>query len=245
MYRRKLSILAILLCIVFSFVCTTVKTVPSDYVVQEKTMALESGLTIRYTLALPPSLSSEQPYPLILALHYGGKVTPYYGKSYLMNLVIPALRELDAIMVAPDCSGDGWTDVASEKATLELLEKIQKDYTIDRKRLVVTGYSSGAFGTWNLVFKHPSLFSAAIPVAGMHPKGIVINKTSTSFWVIHSREDELFPFESVRRFIQFCKSQGLAVEFRPVANISHYEFNKYILALKEAVPWVKSLWESE
>lgn len=79
----------------------------------------------------------------------------------------------------------------------------------------------------------------------MPPKGIVVRQTGTRFWVIHSRNDELFPLESVRKFVQFCESQGLSVRFNPVANLSHYEYDRYVPALKEAVPWVKNLWKAK
>jgi predicted peptidase len=148
-------------------------------------------------------------------------------------------------MIAPDCPGKGWTDPLSEKAVLELIQRVQKDYAVDSGRLVITGYSLGAIGTWDLVFKHPQLFSAAIPVSGMPPKGIVVRSTGTGFWIIHSRNDELFPLESVRKFVQFCESQGLLVRFNPVAGPGHYEYDKYMLALREAVPWLKSLWKTK
>lgn len=237
------SFLGLLFLIALGPACTTMKTVPSDYTVQEKTIPLESGVMVRYTLALPSPLSAEHRYPLILALHYGGKVTPYYGKPYLINLVLPALRELSAIMVAPDCPDQGWTNPVSEKAVLAVLNRIQKDYPVDSQRLLITGYSLGAIGTWDLVFKHPRMFSAAIPISGMPPKGIIIKKANTSFWVIHSRDDELFALESVRKFVQFCESQAVAIEFRPVAGLSHYEYDKYVPALKEAIPWLESLWK--
>ncbi len=213
--------------------------------IQEKTLRLESSATLRYTLALPPSFSPDQSYPLIIALHYGGQVTPFYAKPFLTNLVLPALGEVGGIMIAPDCPGKGWTDPLSEKAVLELIQSVQREYPVDSGRLVLTGYSLGAIGTWDLVFKHPQLFSAAIPISGMPPKGIVVRQAITRFWVIHSHNDELFPLESIRKFVQFCKSQGLSVEFKPVAGPGHYEYDKYVPALKEAVPWLKGLWQTK
>jgi predicted peptidase len=218
------------------------KTGSDNYTVFEKTLALDSGGGLRYTLAVPPALSADQPCPLILALHYGGQVTPYYGKGYLTGLVLPALRDLDAIMIAPDCPGEGWTDPASERAITALLQAVQQDYPINPRRLIITGYSMGATGTWDLVFKHPRLFAAAIPVSGMPPKGIVINDPGTPILAIHSRDDELFPLESVRKFIGACESQGIPVELRVVAGLSHYRFDQFVSALREAVPWVKKVW---
>jgi predicted peptidase len=221
------------------------KTKPDDYAVYEKTLALDSGASLRYTLAVPPPLSADQPFPLILALHYGGRVTPYYGKGYLTGLVLPALRGLGAVMIAPDCPGEGWTDQASERAVMALLQAVQKDYRIDPRRLLITGYSMGATGTWDLVFKHPRLFAAALPVSGMPPQGISLNDPGTKILAIHSRDDELFPLESVRKFIGACESQGIPVELRVVAGLSHYHFDQFVSALREAVPWVKKSWHAK
>jgi len=240
--RANLSILACLACFGLSLSCTTVNTVKSDYSVQEKTLALAEG-TLRYTLALPPSLSTEHAYPLILALHYGGQVTPYFSQPYLMNLVLPALHDLGAIMAAPDCPGAGWTDPQSENAVLALIARVEKDFPVDPQRVLLTGYSLGAAGTWDLVFKHPAMFSAAIPISGLPPKGVAVIMTKTPFWVIHGRDDELIAFNSVRAFVQSCQTQGLTVQLHSVLGFSHYDFAKFTPALREAVPWVKSLWQ--
>jgi predicted peptidase len=222
--------------------CATMNDLPKEYTVKELTLKLGSGADLRYTLALPPSFSLDRSYPLVLALHYGGQVTPYYGKGYLTNLVLPALGDLNAVMIAPDCPGAGWTDPQSESAVMELLRVIQNDYPIDNRRIVVTGYSMGATGTWDFVFKHPRLFSAAIVVSGMPPRGIVLNDPGTPILAIHSRDDELFPLEAVRKFVRTCESQGIAVELRVVAGLSHYHTDRFVPALREAVPWIKRAW---
>jgi predicted peptidase len=223
--------------------CATMNTYPQEkYAIKELTLKLESGPDLRYTLALPPSSSPEVSYPLILALHYGGRVTPYYGKGYLTHLVLPAFTDLNAVMIAPDCPGAGWTDPQSESAVMELLRVIQEDYPIDKQKIVITGYSMGATGTWDFVFKHPRLFSAAITVAGMPPRGIVLNDPGTPILVIHSRDDELFPLEAVRKFVGACESRQIAVELRVVAGLSHYHTDRFVSALRQAVPWVEKSW---
>ncbi len=225
--------------------CATMNTAPGGSTVQEKAMELASGTTLRYTLALPPSFSSDHLYALIVALHYGGRVTPYYGKPFMTNPILPALGELDAIMVAPDCPGDGWTDPLSEEAVLALIRRVEKDYPVDPRRLVITGFSLGAIGTWKLAIKHPGLFSAAIPVSGMPPQGIVVGPAGPRFRVIHSLSDEVFPLESLRNFVRFCEAQGLPIEFHPVAGLSHYRYDTFVPALREAVPWLKSVWKEK
>ena len=89
--RKSAAGFAVCLLLIFVAACATMNTAPGSYAVQEKTLGLASGEALRYTLALPPALSSDRPRPLVVALHYGGRVTPYYGKPFLMNLVLPAL----------------------------------------------------------------------------------------------------------------------------------------------------------
>lgn len=205
-------------------------------------MELASGTTLRYTLALPQFFSPGRLHPLVVALHYGGRVTPYYGKPFLMNLILPALGELDAIIVAPDCPGEGWTDLRSEEAVLTLIRQVEKDYPVDPRRRAITGFSLGAIGTWKLALDHPELFSAAIPISGMPPRGITVGPAGPPFLVIHSLSDEIFPFESLRKFIRFCEEQGLRIELHPVPGLSHYEYDTFVPALKETVPWLRMIW---
>ena len=208
-------------------------------------MELASGRTLLYTLALPPSFSPDRPYPLIVALHYGGKVTPYYGEPFLTNLILPGLGGLDAIMVAPDCPGETWTEPPSEEAVLSLIRRIEKDYTVNPRRRVLTGFSLGAIGTWKMALGNPDLFSAAIPISGMPPRGIVVGPAGPPVLVIHSLSDEIFPLEPLKKFIGFCEEQGLRIEFHPVPGLSHYRYDAFVPALGEAVPWLEAIWREK
>lgn len=243
--RKSAAGFAVCLFLIFAAACATMNTAPGSYAVQEKTLALPSGATLRYTLARPPSFSSDRSRPLVVALHYGGRVTPYYGQPFLMNLVLPALGKLGAIMVAPDCPGEGWTDPRSEEAVLALIRQVEKDCAVDPRRILITGYSLGGIGTWHLALKYPNLFSAAIPIAGMPPQGIVVGPAGPGFYVIHSEADEIFPLEALRKFVRFCETQGLSVHFSPVAGLSHYKYDTFVPALKEAVPWLEGLWREK
>jgi poly(3-hydroxybutyrate) depolymerase len=119
-----------------------------------------------YTLAIPASYTGDESVPLVLALHYGGHGAPYFGRGVLTGLVEPALRELEAIIVAPDCTGDDWTDPQSEEDVIAVLNHIESNFNINPEQTLVTGYSMGGIGTWYLAGRHPDRFKAAIVVAG-------------------------------------------------------------------------------
>lgn len=44
-------------------------------------------------------------------------------------------------------------------------------------------------------------------------------------------------------YVQFCESQGLVVRLKPVLGLSHYDSTKLTVALQEAAPWLKGLWQ--
>ncbi|MEM8733718.1 MAG: prolyl oligopeptidase family serine peptidase, partial [Planctomycetota bacterium] len=55
---------------------------------------------------------------------------------------------------------------AGETDVLEAIEQVCRDYPIDRKRIVLMGFSMGGAGVWHLAARYSELFIAASPGAG-------------------------------------------------------------------------------
>jgi len=55
---------------------------------------------------------------------------------------------------------------AGETDVFEAIESACRNYSIDRRRVVLRGMSMGASGTWHLGLKHPDRFTALAPYAG-------------------------------------------------------------------------------
>ena len=142
------------------------------------------GQELRFTISVPEGYSAKKPAPLILALHYGGRVTPFYGGGMIQMLVGPALAELGAIVVAPDAIVRGWQNEPNEKAVLHILKLVVDQFNIDRNKTLVTGFSMGAAGAWYFAANHHRRFSAAIPISGRVPDNL---ECSLPTYVIHSR----------------------------------------------------------
>jgi len=221
----------------------TAAELPKKPGIYEETLTLKSGSLLRYTLSIPGEFAGQQPMPLVMALHYGGTVTPWYSKGYLDILVEPALRKLNAIIAAPDCPGKGWNNPSSEAAVLELLDHIRANYSIDGKRMLVTGFSMGGIGTWHMAARHPQLFSAAIPMAGTIGLETVNKIQDTPFYVIHSKQNEFFPYKQVEEMVQILKDKGVPVQLQLVDGISHYNTAGFAQYLRDAVPWIKECWK--
>jgi predicted peptidase len=201
---------------------------------------LEGG--IRYTVSIPPGYTGEESFPLILALHYGGEVTPFFGAGALRGIFEPAFRELGAIVVAPDCPGSGWTDPRSVEAIWAVLEKVSSDFWIDQARTLVTGYSMGGIGTWYLASTHPERFAAAVVVSGRPPEGVSLEGWQVPLYVIHSRRDEILDLGPTQAAVQELESQGAEVRLVILDDPTHYETGRFVPALRASIPWLQQVW---
>ncbi len=197
----------------------------------------------RYALAIPQGYTGAQPVPLVVALHFGGEVTPFYGKLMLTGLVEPALRELGAIIVAPDCTGADWTDPQSEADVLALLDHIQDSYNVDSRRILITGFSMGGTGTWHLAARHQERFAAALIMAGLPESGVVDVSWDVPLYVIHSRDDQLMPLEATQAVASQLRAKGVSIELVVLDGITHYETSRFMEPLQEAVPWIQRAWQ--
>ena len=64
---------------------------------------------------------------------------------------------------------------------------------IDTTRIYVVGDSMGAYGTWDIIGRHPGLFAAAIAASGSGPRNKLQEILQTPFWAIHGIVDSLVP----------------------------------------------------
>jgi predicted peptidase len=199
--------------------------------------------TIHYAISIPPHYSPATPVPLILALHFGvrGGDAAGAGGQVVQILIGPALAELGAIIVAPDSVRGDWSSPENEKAVNTLLDMVLAHYSIDEKRVAVTGFSMGGAGAWHFAEKFPGRFSAAIPVAGRPP-------ASASGWrlpvlAIHSRDDQVAPFGPTQTRIAELQKAGVDAELITLTGITHYQTYRFRDALREAVPWLREVWK--
>ena len=163
--------------------------------VQQQRMQIPEVGTILYGISIPGDYDPHHPVPLVLVLHPGARDgRPYYGATFMTQIFAPALRDLHAIIVAPDCPARNWTDAVAERSVMALLQRVLADYAIDRHRVLVTGYSMGGQGTWFMEAHHPDLFTAAIVIAGSTRDEPLDRLATIPTYVIHSRDDQVMPF---------------------------------------------------
>lgn len=220
--------------------------VPTSPGVHEARLQRDAGEPVLYTLSIPEGFEADEPHPLVLALHFAGRNRPHFGRGILEGLVEPALRDLGALIVAPDSLGGGWTSSKSERAVLDLLDFLGSSYRIDPERVLVTGYSMGGMGTWYLAARHPDRFTAAIPLAGA-PRALSDEElrvlTGLPLYAIHSIVDTVVPSGATEVAIGKLRSWEAAnVELVLVDDITHYDVPGFRPYLLEAGKWLRRVW---
>jgi predicted peptidase len=203
-----------------------------------------TGTGGRFTLSIPPG-SDGSPVPLIIVLHWGGQVTPFYGRSILSGLAAPALGELGAMMAAPDCLRDGWDNPQSESDVLKLVSYLEEHYKVDPYKNLIMGYSMGGIGVWHFVTRYPKRFTAGIALAAPAASEYLALARRVPMFVIHSRQDEYFPFEGTEQAVLQLIDQGAPVEFMPVEGATHFNTENLIKPLQNTLPWIQEIWQKK
>jgi predicted peptidase len=196
-----------------------------------------------YGLLIPKGAPEDAGYPMIVGLHYASPtpgLSPYFGLGYVGQIVLPALQELNAILVAPDCPDSTWTSSTSERLVTAVIAAVKKENRIDARRTLVTGFSMGGIGTWFFAEKHAELFRGAIPIAARPPAAE--SKPAMPVYVIHSRADQSQPFDVTERAVRALEQQGTNVTLVALDGVTHADLPGYIEPLAAAIPWIRKVW---
>lgn len=210
--------------------------------IQQRTFQPPEGSTLPYGRSIPGDYDPGRPRPLILALHPGGEKVPFYGAQFMRQVALPGLGALNAIMIAPDCPTRSWSDPVSEKAVMALVDNVLSEYAVDRRRILVVGFSMGGRGTWFMSSHHADLFTAAIVMAGATGEPLEgLGKMPT--YIIHSKEDQVVPFGQAEQRAAALERMGRPVRFEALEALGHFEMGGYVPALARAGGWVAERWQ--
>jgi fermentation-respiration switch protein FrsA (DUF1100 family) len=61
-------------------------------------------------------------------------------------------------------------------------------------------------------------------------------------FAVHSRADEVNPIGPTEERITTLRRRGLEARLFDVEGLSHYDTARFVGALRQAVPWIRTLW---
>ena len=193
-----------------------------------------------YAIDIPTTYNASTDLPLILALHWGGEITPYVGGQFLTTLVLPALENVNAILVAPDAVSGDWSNATAEADLLALMNAIQLNYHTASGKTIIVGYSMGGAGVWYMAERHPELFAGAIPIAARPPADALDVSWNVPLFLIHSRADSVIDFGVTETVYNGLFEKDLDVTLLAVTGLGHYDVSDYTAPLTTAGPWIET-----
>ncbi|MGZ6014332.1 MAG: hypothetical protein ACXWKM_01175 [Phenylobacterium sp.] len=196
----------------------------------------EPGARGGISLYVPETYSADRQWPLVVALHGGAGS----GRSFLWSWLRDA-RSHGAILVAPTAIGQTWAITGDDRDTPNLrriVEAVRERWSIDPRRLLLTGMSDGGTFSYVTGLEPDSPFTHLAPVsAAFHPMLAQMADPARlgglPIHVAHGALDWMFPVEMARGAQRALAAAGATVTYRELADLSHTyprELNPEILA---------------
>lgn len=195
--------------------------------------------THNYGLFVPHDYTPTRRYPVIVFLH-GVLQAGSNGTTNMGEGIGPTIAKhpeaYPFIVVFPQSSGD-WTGDKRDHIAMACLDAVQRDYSTDPSRVILTGLSNGGYGVWHIGAMHPERFAALVPVAGQPDYEDVSKLTHIPIWCIHNSGDFLiFPGGS-REMCKRIKEAGGNVKYTERQSFGHGDWDA-IYSDKELVDWM-------
>jgi len=214
-------------------------------VFEARTYDSPNGGQLKYRLMTPENYDPKQKYPLVLFLHGAGERGDDNTVQLVHGMKDFASDENRAkypcFVMAPQCpNGKKWAEVDwgadthktpaepsdPMRLTLEVIAGLEKQFSIDTKRLYVTGLSMGGYGTWDLIARKPNMFAAAIPICGGGDETDAAKISKIPIWVFHGDKDGAVKVERSRRMVKAIEAEGGKPKYTEYAGVGHDSWSR-------------------
>lgn len=184
-------------------------------------MADESGTPYSYWLYTPDEYDETTTFPLLVYLHGHGEVLqsseaeldrlswatgtiPYILYQYAVehSTTLTWSPSKPMLVVCPQSTIGTWTTFDDHYLTWApndvhtFISYVAATYKVDPKRIYLTGFSRGGFGTYNYLttMGSASLVAAAVPIAAQGHLADAGNIT-IPLWAFHGDADTIIPYQ--------------------------------------------------
>jgi len=162
---------------------------------------------LSYSLFVPRNYDPAKRYPLVLFMHDASVVGAPPTGPLVQGLGAVSWASPDdqarheSFVVAPQYPtvviDDTYQPTLLFDATVNLVQTVAAEYSVDTSRLYATGQSMGAMMTIGMNVKHPQLFAASYVVAGQWPADQTGALARKHLWITVSQGDsKAYPSEN-------------------------------------------------
>ncbi|MGB3774212.1 MAG: prolyl oligopeptidase family serine peptidase [Leeuwenhoekiella sp.] len=221
--------------------------------------------SLKYRILYPENFSEEKSYPLMLFLHGAGERGDDNEKQLVhgSKLFLDSLnrKKFPVIAVFPQCPQDDyWSNADVDRSAggvklkfknggeptkalsqvMLLLDSLKNQSFIDKNRVYLGGLSMGGMGTFELLYRMPNTFAAAIAICGgADPATASAYAKTTPLWIFHGSLDDIVnPQYSIEMAAALLEA-GASPKMNLYDNANHNSWD-YAFAEPELLPWIFS-----
>lgn len=169
-------------------------------------------------------------YPLVVSLHGSGeRGTDNWAQLENGLSMFEQRRTSDpCIVVAPQLPrnetwGGSWYggETAGQRQLVAIVRELRERRSVDRGRVYGVGFSMGAIGLWDILVRHPGLFTAGVLIAGDLEVDRAESLTSFPLWTVVGGRDAQVPPDNTREFARRVAERGGIAKVTEVASAGH------------------------
>ncbi|WP_179351406.1 carboxylesterase family protein [Winogradskyella vidalii] len=173
--------------------------------------------TLLYRMLLPKDFDASKTYPLVLMLHGAGergddnKKQLTHGSRLFLNE--KNRDSFPAIVIFPQCpQNDYWSKLEADRSTkpitfnykykeapttamtlvMDLMDEMLAQPYVKTEQVYAMGLSMGGMGTFEIIYRKPEMFAAAMPICGGgNPESVTAYATTIPLWIFHGAKDDV------------------------------------------------------
>lgn len=165
--------------------------------------------------------------PIVLYLHGASARGNTFASHASMGL--PAhVREAPTgenfLLLSPLCpAGTEWKDSAMCDAVNELVDAVAAFYSVDKRRMYLTGVSMGGLGCWMMCARNPGKWAASVPMCGGGNPVYAKLVKDVPMWFFHSEDDNVIGVEETTRLVEAIRAEkGADVKYTKYSESSEH-----------------------
>jgi len=197
---------------------------------------------------LPEDYDPSKKYPLIVFLHGSGEkgtdgvrqTEVGIGKAIRQNP-----ERFPCLVYMPQShpqgnwggrpSGDGTS--AHDHITAGI-DTLLSEYSIDKKRISMTGLSMGGMGTFTYGAQNAKRLSAFMPICGRGSKSFAKELAKRPIWIFHGDADRVVPIGGSEMMAKSIRAEGGDVQFTIYPGVGHNSWDRAYAESQGAVEWL-------
>ena len=203
-----------------------------------------------YHIYVPDDYDESLAYPLVIYLSLIGQDVAVNSQKYIDSSLLTDenIENYPCIILIPLMPEDSyWVyNYFGEISpgldlTMSMIDFVCQEYSVDQRKIYITGLCSTATGVWDALFRFPHKFAAGVIVANIAPLSLASKISDVPLWIFSSNADSLLSVTQARGMVEALEEAGnTEVQYTEYENYDHVQASIAPFWEEDLFPWMFS-----